>query len=188
MLPKNEFPQTRPAIHTKPFVLAAYNPMERICIDTIGPINEEGQDDQYNYILVIIDAFSRFVRLYPVKDTTAKSALAALIDWVCTFGCPSAIVSDNGTQFVNNLIKEFFEVSQIEHALINAYNSEENGLVERANKEVNRHVRSMSYDGLLKATWVQNCPFIQATHFEYNGTLQYRSQSIPINIRRRNQP
>ena len=153
--------QLKPVIHTKPFVLAAYEPMDRICIDAIGPINEEGQDDLHNYILVIIDAFSRFVRLYPVKDTTANSALTPLLDWICTFGCPSAIVSDNGTQFVNNLVKLFFDASQIEHALINAYNSEENGLVERANKEVNRHVRSMSYDTLLKAKWVQNCPFIQ---------------------------
>ena len=40
----------KPQIHTRPFTLATYNPMDRICIDTIGPINEEGQDDQYKYI------------------------------------------------------------------------------------------------------------------------------------------
>ena len=47
----------KPHIDTKSFTLATYNPMERICIDTIGPINEKGQDDAYKYILVIIDAF-----------------------------------------------------------------------------------------------------------------------------------
>ncbi len=153
--------QIKPLIHTKPFVLAAYEPMERICIDTIGPIHEENQDELFNYILVIIDAFSRFVRLYPVKDTTAQSALTALTDWICTFGCPSAIVSDNGTQFVNNLITAFLGTSRIQHALIHAYSSEENGIVERCNKEVNRHIRSMAYDDLLKAFWVQNCPYVQ---------------------------
>ena len=35
----------KPVIHIKPFTLTTYNPMERICIDTIGPINEEGQDE-----------------------------------------------------------------------------------------------------------------------------------------------
>lgn len=153
--------KVKPLITIKPFVLSAYDPMQRICIDAIGPIREEGQEEEYNYILVIIDAFSRYVNLYAVKDTTAQSALSALTDWICTFGCPSEIVSDNGTQFVNNLITAFLGASKIKHALINAYSSEENGIVERANKEVNRHVESMAYDTLLRANWKQNLPFIK---------------------------
>ena len=56
--------------------------MRRICIDTIGPINieEETKDDIEKYIIVIIDAFSRYTNLYAAKDTSAVSALKALID------------------------------------------------------------------------------------------------------------
>jgi hypothetical protein len=151
----------KPLIHTKPFTLATYNPMERICIDAIGPINEEGQDEFSNYILVIIDAFSRFCRLYAIHSVTAENALGPLKDWICTFGCPSEIVSDNGTQFANELIRAFLENSNIEHALIHAYSSEENALVERANKEVNRHVSSMAYDELIRAVWRENLPYVQ---------------------------
>jgi hypothetical protein len=135
--------------------------MERICIDAIGPINEEGQDEFSNYILVIIDAFSRFCRLYAIHSVTAENALGPLKDWICTFGCPSEIVSDNGTQFANELIRAFLENSNIEHALIHAYSSEENALVERANKEVNRHVSSMAYDELIRAVWRENLPYVQ---------------------------
>ena len=151
----------KPLIHTNPFTLASYNPMDRICIDTIGPINEEGQDSAYKHILVIIDAFSRFVRLYPVVDTSAESALGPLKDWVCTFGCPSEIVSDNGSQFVNELIKAFLDNSGIQHSLIHAYSKEENGLVERSNKEVNRHITSMAYDSLIRASWRDYLPYVQ---------------------------
>lgn len=151
----------KPLVHTKPFTLATYNPMERICIDAIGPINEEGQDEFSNYILVIIDAFSRFCRLYAIHSVTAENALGPLKDWICTFGCPSEIVSDNGTQFANELIRAFLENSNIEHALIHAYSSEENALVERANKEVNRHVSSMAYDELIRAVWRENLPYVQ---------------------------
>ena len=150
----------KPVIHIKPFTLATYNPMERICIDTIGPINEEGQDE-YKYIVVIIDAFSRFCRLYATKDTTAESALDSLKDWICTFGCPSTIVSDNGTQFANQLIRAFLENSNVQHSLIHAYSKEENSLVERANKEVSRHVTSMAYDSVIRAVWRNNLPYIQ---------------------------
>ena len=151
----------KPVIHTKPFTLAAYNPMERICIDTIGPLNEEGQDDTYKYILVIIDAFSRFVRLYPITDTTAESALGPLKDWICTFGCPSSIVSDNGTQFANKLITAFLDNSNIEHSLIQAHSKEQNGLVERANKEVTRHITSIAYDTVIRSAWRENLPYVQ---------------------------
>ena len=54
--------------------------------------------------------------------------------------------SDNGTQFVNKLIEAFTQTAGIEHAAIHAYSHEENGIVERANKEVNRHLRAMTYD------------------------------------------
>ena len=47
----------KPLIHTIPFTLAHYRPMNRICVDAIGPINIENQKIQH--IFVIIDAFSR---------------------------------------------------------------------------------------------------------------------------------
>ena len=53
-----------------PFTLATVEPMQRVYLDTIGPINSDLQvikaNDDYNYVLVIIDAFSRFVQMiYP---------------------------------------------------------------------------------------------------------------------------
>ena len=105
----------KPKINIKPFTLASYQPMQRICIDTIGPItvNDEKDNDTPKYVIVIIDAFSRYVNLYAAKDTTAMAALSALTDWVTTFGCPSEIVSDNGSQFVNELISMFLDATYI---------------------------------------------------------------------------
>jgi hypothetical protein len=96
-----------------------------------------------------------------MPDTTAKSALTGLSDWICTFGCPSEIVSDNGTQFVNSLIQEFVQVSGIRYTTIHAYSHEENGIIERANKEVNRHLRGMVYDSKIKEQWQIFLPFVQ---------------------------
>ncbi len=33
----------KPLVHTVPFTLASYQPMKRICVDAIGPININGQ-------------------------------------------------------------------------------------------------------------------------------------------------
>ena len=76
--------------------------MERIYIDSIGPLTEDSKGNKY--IIVIIDGFTRWVELYPVPDVTAEvTARVALMDWVDRFGVPAQIMTDNGTQFANQI-------------------------------------------------------------------------------------
>ena len=91
--------QVRFSIKTHPFTTAAYDPMEVLNVDTIGPLqaDEEGNC----YILVIICCFSRWVELYAIKDTSAESAVVALFEHA-----PATIRSDMGSQFANELIAE----------------------------------------------------------------------------------
>eukprot|EP01039_Chlorochromonas_danica_P019586 gene19586-23732_t len=83
---------------------ASYYPMEVLNMDTIGPLkaDEEGKE----YILVIIDCFSRFVELYPVKSTAAIFCARALLNHIGRYGVPLRIRSDQGSQFVNETINE----------------------------------------------------------------------------------
>jgi len=97
--------QIKIPIHTIPFTTASYFPMERLNIDTIGPLKED--EDGNTYLIAIIDCFSRWVGLYPVKDVTATEAVKALLDHFAIFGCPTQLLSDNGSQFINQLIEEF---------------------------------------------------------------------------------
>ena len=75
---------------------------ERVAIDTTGPLQEDV--DGQLYIIVIIDCFSRYLKLFLAKSVDAVSAAKALLQWVVTFGPPSQIISDNGSQNVNQLI------------------------------------------------------------------------------------
>ena len=150
----------KPLIHTMPFTLASYSPFDRICVDTIGPLPTDS-DSGSEYILVIIDAFSRFVKLYSIKDTSAKAALNSLLDWVGMFGIPSEMVSDNGTQFANELVEQFLSIIATTDAKIHAYSSEENGIVERANKEVLRHLKTLVYNRKVKSKWATYLPLVQ---------------------------
>ena len=150
----------KPLIHTMPFTLASYSPFDRICVDTIGPLPIDSDSDS-EYILVIIDAFSRFVKLYPIKDTSAKAAFNSLLDWIGMFGIPAEMVSDNGTQFANELVEQFLEIIATTDAKIHAYSSEENGMVERANKEVIRHLKTLVYNRKVKSKWATYLPLVQ---------------------------
>lgn len=146
-------------IHTHPFTTASYNVMERVNVDTIGPLPEDEYGNKY--IIVMICCFSRFIELYAVKDLTAKSAAIALLQWTGRYGCPAQLLSDNGTQFVNDLIREFLHSIGTEHILTLAYSKEENSIVERANKEVGRHLRNVLFHKNVLSNWSMFLPLVQ---------------------------
>ena len=72
--------ETANRVTVERFTLAEYSPMERLDMDTIGPLPLDHRNNQY--IIVIIDCFTRFVELYPVPDTTALHAARALLHHV----------------------------------------------------------------------------------------------------------
>lgn len=146
-------------IHTHPFTTSRYEPMECINIDTIGPL----PSDQFGntYILVVICCFTRFVELYAINDTTAQPAARSLLAHIGRYGAPAQLRSDRGTQFVNNVIKELLQLVGTEHLLTLAYSKEENAIVERANKEVLRHLRAILYNKNIVDDWSVSLPLVQ---------------------------
>jgi hypothetical protein len=147
-------------IHAHPFTLSTYEPFMRIHMDTIGEMPRKDEAGNL-HVLVIRDSFTRFTLLYPIPDTSAKHAVKCLMHMFGLFGCPAQILSDNGPQFVNEIIAEFTKQVQVEHLRTMAYSKEENGLVERANKEVNRYLRDLIYDLRVDDTWSDYIPLIQ---------------------------
>ena len=142
------------AIKAHPFTTASYLPMEILNIDTIGPLTEDEEGNKY--ILVIIDCFTRWVELYPTKDTSAKAAALALLQHVGRFGAPSTLRSDKGSQFVNQTIEELSSLIITNQQISMAYSKEENAIVERANKEVDRHLRAIVFDKRVLGKWSKN--------------------------------
>jgi transposase InsO family protein len=140
---------------TVPFTNAAYEPMFCLNIDSIGPVKDG------KHILVIICCFTRFVELFCVNDTTAKEAAKCLFAHFGRYGAPTKLKSDRGSQFVNDVIEEFLPMVGIHHVLTLAYSKEESGIVERANKEVMRHVRALIFEKGMQDEWETTLPLVQ---------------------------
>jgi hypothetical protein len=147
-------------IKTHPFTTASYTPMEVLNIDTIGPVTKDASEN--SYILVVIDCFTRFVELYPVSDTSALPCARALFSHVCRYGTPMSIRSDRGSQFVNTVINQLLGILQVEHEMTLAYSKEHNSIVERANKEVMRHLTAIIFDRRISSSWsMEFLPMVQ---------------------------
>ncbi|MEL6816551.1 MAG: reverse transcriptase domain-containing protein, partial [Cyanobacteria bacterium J06598_3] len=77
-------------------------PFERIAMDvTEMPMSAKGN----KYALVIMDYFSKFVRIYPMPDQKTETIMEGLLDWVYDLGVPERIHSDQGRQFESNLFQ-----------------------------------------------------------------------------------
>ena len=137
--------QLRTPILTAKYTMTTYTSMERIYIDSIGPLKEDSKGNKH--IIVIIDGFTRWIELYAVPDVTAVvAAKVALLDWVGRFGVPAQIMTDNGTQYANTLWEQLTLLMGSEKLESFPYSHQENSIVERANKEVIRHLRAILFD------------------------------------------
>jgi transposase InsO family protein len=149
----------RPEIYTKPFTNATLVPMERISMDTIGPLPPS--KDGHTYILVIIDCFTRFVELIATKTVNAEECASILLQHIGRYGAPKQILSDNGTQFINNTVSSLLEMAGTQHLRSLANSKEETAIVERANKEVLRHLVPMIYHERIVENWQDYLPMVQ---------------------------
>jgi hypothetical protein len=141
-------------IRANPYTLVSYIPFFRIAMDTIGPLPPSSEG--HKYIIVIIDTFTRYVELFPAVDVSAQSAASALVSHILRFGVPSELVTDNGSQFVNQVFQHIATHVGFSHFTSIPYSKEENGLVERANKEINRHIRNIMFDNIIQTSWSEH--------------------------------
>ena len=142
-------------IHAHGFTTSTYTPMECLNIDFVGPFPDGG------YILVIIDTFTRWVELFHTIDATASSAAKCLFQHFGRFGSPYQLRSDNGPHFIADLITEFLSLVGVQHCLTLAYSKQENSIVERMNKEINRHLRTLTYENVSLENYKESLPFVQ---------------------------
>ena len=79
-------------------------PWDTVAIDILQlPRSSQGSP----YVLVAVDHFSRFVVLAPLKTKSAVEVAHALITHViCPFTTPKVLLSDNGTEFRNQVLEE----------------------------------------------------------------------------------
>ena len=75
------------------------NPFRTIHIDHKGPLHPPSNRNLH--CLLAIDAFSRFLMVYPVTNTGAQATISAVEKWIHSFGIPQYIVHDRGTAFIN---------------------------------------------------------------------------------------
>lgn len=104
-------------------------PFHTLHLDCTGPFktSEEG----YKYVLLVIDGFTKFCILKPLRSLSGQDLLFALRETITLFGTPSLIITDRGTNFSSNQVQSLFREMQIQHHMISTGTPRSNGQAER---------------------------------------------------------
>ena len=58
---------------------------------------------------VVIDKFTKWPEVQPVRKVIAQSAVKFFRSIVCRFGIPNSIITDNGTQFTSRTFMQYVQ-------------------------------------------------------------------------------
>jgi hypothetical protein len=145
-------------------------------MDTIVGLPKTAQG--YEHLLVIVDTFSRYIQLVPLKDLSALEAIQALSKWMNTFGKPFSVLTDNASQ-MQAVYKETLEHLGVEDRKIHPYSHEENSIVERTNKEVERHLRNIMFHEKVHNKWDE---FLSAVERIKNNEICDSTGVTPVEL------
>ena len=163
-------------------------PMDRLSIDILGPLPESRMGNRF--ILVINDAFTKWVEVFPLKDQTAASCAACLVQGVITrFGCPLELLSDQGRNFESTLFKELCKLLGIRKIRTSARHPQCNGQTERFNRTLLHMIKAYisgdqtGWDEYLNCfTSAYRATENETTGFTPNLMMLGRELSMPLEV------
>jgi hypothetical protein len=144
--------------------------------DIQGPFHLTSNNNKY--ILVISDLFSRFAVSIAIPDMTAITVASMLImHWIAYFGAPNKLLSDNGTQFKSELMKDVAAVMNIRLSFTPPYHPQGNGNVERLNRTFTTMVKK--YVNESQTNWDLYLPTIT---YAYNSSEHETTKATPFEV------
>lgn len=128
----------------------------------------------FHYVLVFIDVFSGYVKLYKLKTKSTEGVARAFENLTCLIGPPKLLTSDNGGEFTSKLLEDMCKVKGAEKRTSVAYRPQSQGNVERFNRTLIKELtkRLLQYG----STWVEHLQYVE---WSYNTTPRANDKMSP---------
>lgn len=151
-------------------------PFYTLHIDHLGPFVRSKRGN--SYLLVIIDSFTKFAFVRPVRNTKTQTCLRVLGDIFYTFKIPDRLISDRGTCFTSHAFKQYCLDKGIKHILNAVASPRSNGQVERYNRTIlgSLTAQNLNHD---ERDWDDQVYKVQ---WGLNNTCQKTTGRAPVEI------
>ena len=151
-------------------------PLKRKAIHLVGPI-APASNKGHRYILTLLDYATRYPEAIPLKNINTETVAEALLDMYSRVGVPEEVLSDLGTQFTSNCMKEISRLLYIRRLTTSPYHPACNGLVEKFNGTLKRMLRRLCHEQ--PRQW--HC-FINSLLFAYREARQEATGFSPFEL------
>ena len=116
-------------------------PWSEVAVDFVGPF-PTGE-----YLLVVIDEYSRYPEVEVITSTSARSTIPKLDAIFARQGVPDVLKSDNGPPFNGEEFAKFAKHLGFKHRKITPYWPRANGEAERFMKTIQKAIRAARVEG-----------------------------------------
>ena len=115
-------------------LLIIAEPFRRITIDIVGPLPKSRSGKRYIILLVVCDYATRYPEAVALRSTDAEHVAAELIHLFWRVGIPEEVLTDQGTNFMSQLLGEVYKLLKIKPIRMSPYHPQTYGLVEHFNQ------------------------------------------------------
>lgn len=123
----------------------AEHPYQMISMDFVGPLTRSTL--QNTVILVVTDWFTKFVSLFPMRDSKASKVVQRLENQIfLEYGVPEIVIMDNGKQFISKELMSLFDRYRVPKIWYNSYYHPQNNFTERYNRTLGNCLRAFSQE------------------------------------------
>lgn len=148
------------------------HPWENVHIDYVGPLTRSSNGNIG--ILSIIDTFSKFTFLIPVKKIISELTVFLLVNNIFSlFGPPHTIVTDNHSVFISKTFNDLCFEWGIQHKRTSPYRPQSSH-VERFHRNLRSSLIIFANDN--QQNWDYYLPFIQTA---FNGSYHTSTKCSP---------
>ncbi|GKE20208.1 reverse transcriptase domain-containing protein, partial [Tanacetum coccineum] len=130
------------------------------------------------YLIVAVDYFTKWIEAKAVTSITGRQVKNFAFDnIVCRFGIPATIITDNGTQLINDPFKSWAEGLGIKLVSTSVYHPQANGAVERANRSIMQGIKTkLHQEG---GAWAEELPNVLWAH---RTTPKMSNEETPFSL------
>ena len=153
-------------------------PYDTITMDFVGPLPPSGER-LYDYILTVVDKFSKRVNLLPCHKTIdAHQTARLLIDNVVRqHGLPVSIISDRDPRWTGVLWTELFAAMGTKPKRSSSYHPQTDGQTERMHRVLEAMLRA--YVNKRGSDWVEWLPTVEMS---INSSVQEATGKTPFEL------
>lgn len=112
-------------------------PFQRLPLDIVEPLPLK----KVINTLLPCKILTKYTHAKPIPNHESETIANRLIEFTSIFGIPEALLTDQGTEFNSNLIKELSKLFKIRHMFSSLYHSQTNGALERSHATLKKYLK-----------------------------------------------